>query len=209
MSEQKIACRVAMTTPFHAAHARAGAVIDADDLELVSESDAVLSECGTYRYRLWRHWGDGACGLVTFVMLNPSTADGHIDDPTIRKCVGFARRWGRHGIRVVNLFALRSTDPRGLVTHADPVGPDNDTHLTAVIRQLRAHDEPEHLIVCAWGSCGTAAVKRLVAGRVKALAMDGALGDAPLMCLGRARDGSPRHPLMLAYNTRLEPWRAP
>jgi len=81
---------------------------------------AVLSDCGTYRYSLTRRWSPGP--LLGWVMLNPSRADALVDDPTIRRCVGFARRWGFAGIVVRNLYALRATDPRELSRHPAPVG---------------------------------------------------------------------------------------
>jgi hypothetical protein len=77
------------------------------------KSGAELSACRTYRYRLWRQW-DADLAPVVWVMLNPSTADESADDPTIRKCIGFAQRWGYGGIEVVNLYAYRSPDPRQL-----------------------------------------------------------------------------------------------
>jgi hypothetical protein len=107
------------------------------------QSGAVLSECGTYRYRLWRVWGPGA--HVCFVMLNPSTADGQADDPTIRRCTGFAKSWGYDGFQVVNLFAYRSTDPKVLARLPEcRVGPENDRHILDVANQCP-------LVICAWG----------------------------------------------------------
>lgn len=91
---------------------------------------AILSACGTYRYHLWRLW-DKALPVMVFVMQNPSTADASHDDPTIRKCIGFAKRHGYGGISVRNIFALRATDERILLTHHDPFGPENDAHLLA------------------------------------------------------------------------------
>jgi len=82
------------------------------------ERDALISPCSQYRYWLLRRWSNRP--LATFVMLNPSTADANSDDATIRKCMGFADAWGLGGIWVVNLFALRSTNPYGLVS--DEVG---------------------------------------------------------------------------------------
>jgi hypothetical protein len=89
---------------------------------------AVLSDCGTYRYRLGRRWAEGPVDV--WIMLNPSTADATVDDRTIRRCMEFSRRWGAGALVVGNLFALRATDPAELVRHPDPIGPDNDEHLT-------------------------------------------------------------------------------
>lgn len=148
------------------------------DLFGTSASSAVLSPCGTYRYELRRTWGQGhPCG---WIMLNPSTADAEADDPTIRRCVGFARAWGYAGIVVRNLYALRATDPRVLWSHPDPVGEDNDSFL------LDAADED--ITVCAWGAEGR-----------RGNAVINALADAgvPLHYLALTRAGMPRHPLYL------------
>jgi len=107
---------------------------------------AQLSPCGAYRYRLWRRW-DTSTLPVTFIMLNPSTADAEKDDPTIRKCCKFARRWGYGGIEVVNLFALRATSPRALYRSPHPIGEHNDD---AIVDRSRA----SALVVCAWGNHG-------------------------------------------------------
>lgn len=171
------------------------------------DAGAVLSECGSYRYRLWRWWGDGAAGSATFVMLNPSTADAHVDDPTIRKCIGFAKRWGLHGIRVVNLFAHRSTDPKGLLLASDPVGRENSAHLSFTMTP-RATDESV-LTVFAWGATGGPHVAKLMAPQIaEALSLARARSVRP-MCLGTAKSGAPRHPLMLGYSTPLVAWEAP
>lgn len=105
---------------------------------------AVLSPCGTYRYELTRRWSNRP--LVGWVMLNPSTADADVDDPTVRRCIGFAKAWGYGGLVIRNLFALRATDPCELDRHADPVGPDNDTHLS----RCKYDDKT----VIAWGARG-------------------------------------------------------
>jgi hypothetical protein len=149
---------------------------------------AVIDESGDYRYALWRVW-DPARPLLAFVMLNPSTADHRQNDPTIRRCIGFARGWGEAGgILVVNLFAYRSTDPKALRRAADPVGPENDAHLLlAADRCCR--------IVAAWGNGGEhlqreRAVLQLLASR-------------PIFCLGTTSLGKPRHPLYVAASTSL------
>ena len=163
-------------------------------------SDAVVSPCGRYRYLLTRTW-DPARPAVGFVMLNPSTADHRTDDATVRRCVGFARVRGFGEVRVANLFALRASDPTVLLdtvaAGSDPVGPENPAHLRALAA--------EHTVVLAWGA-NAAAVHGADYPRVVAAEL--ATGSAVLYCLGRCADGSPRHPLYLAGDTALMPWRA-
>ena len=106
---------------------------------------AILSSDKKYRYRLWRAWGPGK--RCVFIMLNPSTADADVDDPTIRRCMGFAQRWGYDGVEVINLFALRSVHPDNLSMSDDPVGPENDEYIKTTIRMY-------HPIICAWGNHG-------------------------------------------------------
>ena len=115
-------------------------------------------------------------------MLNPSRADAHRDDPTIRRCIGFARDWGYGGIDVVNIFALRATDPRDLRSVRDPVGPRNDEFI------LRAAARSP--VVIAWGVHGA-----LLDRGAKALRLFGA--GTRILALGRTRSGAPRHPLYL------------
>lgn len=104
---------------------------------------AFISECNLYRYWLTREWGEGG-NLMAFVMLNPSTADANIDDPTIRRCVGFAKREGRNGIVVVNLFAGRATDPDEMFKMRDPVGPDMyDSDTGKSLKPLHVEDVSE------------------------------------------------------------------
>lgn len=138
---------------------------------------------------------------MCFVMLNPSTADADKDDPTIRKCVGFAQRAFCGSIEVVNLFAWRSTDPKGLLQTEDPVGPSNTRHLTRVLSQV-SRRRP---LVVAWGEPSSKALRSLVAARARSVFF----GDDRLQCLGTTKSGHPRHPLMLPYSTALEPWELP
>lgn len=148
--------------------------------------DATFDPSGRYRYRLARSWRRGR--RVAFVMLNPNNADATRDDPTIRRCVGYARRWGFAALDVVNLFALRARHPRDLRRAEDPVGPDNDRHLRAAIRRA-------DLVVCAWGATPLA--------RERAASVLGLLRGARLRCLGRTKGGAPRHPLYLRRDVRL------
>lgn len=151
---------------------------------------AVLSACGTYRYELRRQWGPAP--LCAWVLLNPSTADAEVDDPTIRRCVGFARSWGAGGIVVVNLFALRSRDPAQLGRHADPVGPLNESSW-----QQAAAAAP--VVVCAWGAhpmAKAAAPALLVALQAR---------GADVRCLGTTKSDAPRHPLYVRADAPLRP----
>ena len=173
-------------------------------LDLFASSGAVFSQDRRYRYRLWRQWGDGN-SRVAFLMLNPSTADDITDDPTIRKCVGFAKQWSQQAygpsfgaVDVVNLFAWRSTDPDGLLVAVDPVGPDNDAAIRLVLGNVQR-------IVYAWGR-HSPRVRAMVSGRLAGLGWVGRTRPGcDIVTLGRCGDGSPRHPLMRPYATQLEP----
>lgn len=158
---------------------------------------AVISACGQYRYRLWRGARPGR--QAVFVMCNPSTADACEDDATVRKCRGFAERWGCTGFEVVNVCAYRSTNPRDLLDINDPVGPENREALDAALCESRRWGEP--MVVVAWGS---ALPKSLRHHAETMLGWLEAFGAEP-HCLGVTKaDGQPRHPLMLAYSTPLE-----
>lgn len=146
----------------------------------------ILSDCGKYRYLLTRKVGI-ARGICTFVMLNPSTADAVADDPTIRKCVGFAKRLDCGTLQVLNLFAYRATDPKVMVMADDPVGPDNERTVKQVIT---GHRGP---VICAWGTLG--------GHRGQDKVMLKWLRDAGVKPVAYAltRGGHPRHPLYLPY----------
>lgn len=155
---------------------------------------AIISPCGTYRYELRREPHDKytTAGPALFIMLNPSTADASLDDPTIRRCRAFARRWDCAGIVVANLYALRATNPADLWAHADPVGPENDDHLRRLAREYET-------VVCAWGANArhdrVEAVRRIFSGR-----------HHRLMCLGITKAGAPRHPLYIKATQPLIDW---
>ena len=108
---------------------------------------AEISPCGLYRYSLTRKW-EAWKGTVNFIMLNPSTADAQEDDPTIRRCIGFAKAWGYGGIVVTNLFAYRATNPKELKKVDKPFGEHNHLY------QLEAAVISSELTVCAWGAHG-------------------------------------------------------
>jgi len=126
-----------------------------------------------------------------FVGLNPSTADENEDDPTVRRCIGFGRKWNCGGLILVNLFAYRSTDPASLLEADNPIGPSNDTYILASARAAG-------LIVLAWGTRGgfldrDQHVLSLLPGA---------------HCLGITKEGHPKHPLYVAGKTRVRPFRA-
>jgi hypothetical protein len=140
---------------------------------------------GPYRYLLWRRWAEAAS--VLFIMLNPSTADAQRDDPTIRRCLGFARAWGFGAVEVVNLFAWRATDPRELRRAADPIGPAND-------RAIAEAAARNHAIVAAWGVHGVLLERDR---QVAAL-----LAGSRVRCLAHTGTGAPRHPLYVRASAR-------
>lgn len=148
----------------------------------------VCSPCGTWRYLLHRRLIQDALPprICNFVMLNPSTADAVQDDPTIRRCIRFARAWGYSDLLVTNLFALRATDPRQLRTHPAPVGPENDDWLSRAAKSAT-------VVVCAWGNHGKLGGR---AAEVSALFEQTCTG--PLLCLGATKLGEPRHPLYVS-----------
>jgi len=155
-------------------------------------STAVLSADGVYRYLLTRIW-QPARPLAVWIMLNPSTADANHDDPTLRRVTTFTRRAGCGGLAVVNLYALRSTDPAALRDHPDPVGPLND----AFVRRATAE---AGLVICAWGGSFPAPDRAQAVTRL--LARTG----ARLRCLGTTTSGQPKHPVRLPNATPLVPY---
>jgi hypothetical protein len=161
---------------------------------------ADISDDELYRYALGRVW-DEALPVLVYIMLNPSTADALEPDHTITKCVGFARRWGFGGILVLNLWALRSTDPKGL-KHAllyaiDPVGPENNEYLSYFARAARDTDSD---VIVAWGLNAAGTVRRDIV--VELLAREG----VDLWAIAETKDGEPGHPLMLPYASKPIPW---
>ena len=140
---------------------------------------AEFSECRTYRYALWRIW-DKRTPYVMFICLNPSTADELKDDPTVKRCIGFAKDWGYGGLCMTNLFALRATEPRVMLAHPSPVGPENDRWLFEIASNAGK-------IIAAWGTNGGHL------GRDKEIIKK----IAPLHCLIKTKDGFPGHPLFL------------
>lgn len=168
---------------------------------------AVISPCGRYRYVLTRDVTPLASlpTSLLWVMLNPSTADAETDDATVRKCLGFAKRWTVHGVpfqsmTIVNLFAWRATDPVGLSRAGiEPIGEDND-------RQIQISASLASRVVVGWGAGGDSFPERV--NRLRFILDD---FDAPpaLFCLGTTKSGQPKHPLYVPYDQPLVPWSAP
>jgi hypothetical protein len=164
---------------------------------VTADRGADFSECGAYRYRLWRWWEPGLWSqntrAVCWIMLNPSTADAEQDDPTIRRCVGFSRAWGYVGAVIVNLFALRTTDPGRLYEHPDPIGPDNSVF-------LETEAQCGAIVIAAWGTHGVCGDRgEAVRERLRELRVD-------LHHLGLTKDGHPSHPLYLPKTRTPELW---
>jgi len=145
---------------------------------------AKFSEDRVYRYLLWRKWSDFPCAM--FIGLNPSTADENVDDPTIRRCVSFAKSWGCGGIHMLNLFAFRATKPEEMKKADDPYGPDNEDFLKT---NLLISDP----VVACWG----------IHGAFKNRAVEIRKLLPSLKCFGLTKAGHPRHPLYLSKETRL------
>ena len=156
--------------------------------------NAYLSSDGVYRYSLVRAW-DLELPTVLFIMLNPSTADAMQDDPTIRRCVGYARDWGYGRLLVGNLFGFRATDPKDLIGPVDAVGPENDSW-------LRQMGDRADLIVAAWGI-------NAMNGRLAVLNRPAAIKElfkGRLHLLKETQDGHPSHPVRLAKDLKPQFW---
>ena len=162
-------------------------------MSLFETSGAVFSDCRQCRYRLWLQWDEQPPAV--FVMLNPSTADEIENDPTVERCERRARAMGYGGLRVANIFALRSTDPQALYGHHDPIGQQNDA---AIIESVTGSG----IVVCAWGSHGN-----LNKRGEHVLQLLRAAGITPHY-LKLNRDGTPQHPLYIGYALTPKPWGA-
>jgi hypothetical protein len=148
------------------------------------KSSATFSDCGKYRYSLKREW-DKDKPFVLFICLNPSTADDKNDDPTLIRCISYAKQWGYGGVYVTNLFAYRATNPRDMLSSQDPIGIDND-------KRLRKLSKSAGLVVAAWGNHG----KHI--GRSDEIRK----AVSNLYYLKLNASGEPSHPLYLKSNLK-------
>lgn len=160
---------------------------------------AVISNDWVYRYWLSRRW-DVGLPFITYVMLNPSSADALVDDRTVQSCRRIAKSNGYGGFNVVNLYAWRATDREDLrkailCPMTDEIGPENDRWIAMGMRDVDK-------MVCAWGSTKWATKRGLQVARE-------VLVPGDLWCLGTTKDGHPRHPLYLRGDTPLERWPPP
>jgi hypothetical protein len=154
--------------------------------EYSGQSGAELSPCQQYRYALWRNWdGTQEKRHVVFIGLNPSTADAENDDPTIRRCIRFARDWGYSGLLMLNTFAFRATDPDVMRVAPYPVGPLNDDC-------LRERTAKADLIIAAWGVLCPLQREQAVCNLI----------GKPIHCLGKSKEGRPKHPLYIRADTK-------
>jgi len=156
------------------------------------ENTATFSPCRKYRYTLWRIWTPPAQKFrpVMFIGLNPSTADETKDDPTIRRCVGFAKAWGYNALVMTNLFAYRATKPEDMLAHEAPIGPENNGILGTLSAQMP--------VIAAWGVHGShygrgECIRRILPN---------------LYYLRLTKDGHPAHPLYLSKTLTPQPWLA-
>ena len=144
---------------------------------------------GVYRYTLLRRWNESEPNVL-IIGLNPSTATAINDDPTVRRCIAYARSWGFGSVAIGNLFAYRATDPQRLFRARDPVGPKNDEFLRAMAAEAS-------MVVAAWGNRGVYLNRSEV---VQAM-------FPRLHCLGLTKEKQPRHPLFLPKSLQLQEWR--
>lgn len=154
------------------------------------DRQTVFSPCREYRYVLWREWDALNPDYAMFIGLNPSTADEVNDDPTIRRCVDFARRWGHGALCMTNLFAYRATQPTRMKAHPTPIGVANDRWLKRLARHAR-------VVVAGWGVHGSfmgreQAVRRLLTCKLSYLAL--------------TKGGHPHHPLYLKHTMVPRLW---
>ncbi len=166
---------------------------------LFQTGSAVFSPERQYRYRLERECA-GTGPVVAGIMVNPSTAGAEVDDPTIRKWLGFGRGLNARRFIIGNKFAHVATDVRMLATSMHPIGPDNDKHIEQILRDADLH-------IVAWGPL--AKLPKPLRNRWRDVVAIADRVGCRLMCWGTAQDGQPYHPLMLAYSTPLIEWRLP
>jgi hypothetical protein len=154
------------------------------------ERGAELSDCRKYRWILWRKW-NSELPQCAFIGLNPSTADETEDDPTIRRCIGFAKSWNLGGLIMLNAFAFRATQPKDMKAAFDPVGYENNMALDLASKSVI---EGGGIVIAAWGAHCDEAREREVCQLI----------GKTVHCLGTTKNGRPKHPLYLRADTKPE-----
>ncbi len=150
----------------------------------------ILSEDRIYRYTLWRKISEGG-RYINFICLNPSTADEKINDATIRKCIGFTKLLGFDSFCMTNLFAYRDVSPKNMKQYYNPIGEENDKYIKEIAKN-------SSLIICGWGNHGSFMDRgNVLIYKLKLLGLNP-------MCFDKNKDGSPKHPLYVKYNTELK-----
>ena len=158
------------------------------------EKNAVISECRTYRYTLSRVW-DTNFPKLGIVMLNPSRADALKDDPTIRRCVGFAKRWKFGSLVVVNVYSARLTNPEYLQIIGEPIGPETERYFKESLTDAE-------MVLLAWGSN----IKGNQAAHAIQWLQEVNTNGKRFVHLGLTKDGQPKHPLYIKSDTVPQPF---
>lgn len=157
--------------------------------------DALISDCGRFRYYLLRQWATYR-PLLVFVLLNPSKADAFVDDRTLAKCMAFAYSLSYDGVLILNAYAYRATDPEDLREAGYPVGPMNDDILRAML-------PGQPMVICGWGA--NARGKERPAEVLQIIRESGCTPHA----LRLLADGTPEHPLYLPSTCKPSPLITP
>ena len=165
--------------------------------DLLMKRSAILSECGIYRYELRRVWDDRLPPYVSG-MLNPSTADHEVDDPTVIRNWRRADALGYGSLIVWDLGAGRATEPTVWLKMDDPIGPENDAHIRRVLTECRDRDG---IAVVGWGALGGVRSRDIIVSKIAREV------GVTFKCLGMTKFGQPKHPLYIANAQALVEWR--
>lgn len=162
---------------------------------------AVISHDGMYRYLLERDLfpNNKTLGVI---MINPSTADAEVDDPTIRRLMGFCARGNFGKLIVGNLFAYRSTEVKVLKRVNDPLGPDNNKHLNVLFERIK---KSGGVLLAGWGNISK--YPEGIPSRVQDVTCMAQMAGLAIHCLGTNKDGSPKHPLFVPYSVEPTIWK--
>jgi hypothetical protein len=153
--------------------------------------DAILDKDRKYRYMLKRQWGERNDNFINFVLLNPSTANETIDDPTIKACIKFAQNLNYDGFYVTNLFALRTKSPKVLKRNRNPIGEQNNKY-------IKKYAHKSKLVIVAWGNHGN------LLNRDNEVLKILSRIQTP-HCLTITQSGNPKHPLYI--NKEMKPFK--